>query len=98
MKFERQFTRKGNDAYAGLEFKTTTSEIKNPDGTIVFSAPNIEVPANYSQVAADIIAQKYFRKAGVPVFLKKVEEENVCLLYTSPSPRDRQKCRMPSSA
>ena len=77
MKFERQFTKKGNDAYAGLEFKTTTSEIKNPDGTIVFSAPNIEVPANYSQVAADIIAQKYFRKAGVPVFLKKVEEENV---------------------
>src|SRR5210317_2060881 len=77
MKFERQFTKKGNDAYAGLEFKTTTSEIKNPDGTIVFSAPNIEVPANYSQVAADIIAQKYFRKAGVPVFVKKIEEDNI---------------------
>ena len=60
MKFERQFTKKGNDAYAGMEFKTTTSEIKNPDGTVVFSAPDIEVPANYSQVAADIIAQKYF--------------------------------------
>ena len=60
MKFKRQFTKKGNDAYAGLEFKTTSSEIKNPDGTIVFSAPNIQVPANYSQVAADIIAQKYF--------------------------------------
>ena len=77
MKLERQFTKKGNDAYAGLEFKTTTSEIKNPDGTVVFNAPNIEVPANYSQVAADIIAQKYFRKAGVPVYLKKVKEENV---------------------
>jgi len=84
MKFERQFTKQGNDPYAGLEFKTTTSEIKNPDGTIVFSAPNIEVPANYSQVAADISAQKYFRKAGVPVFLKKVEEENVpAWLYRS---------------
>ena len=84
MKFERQFTKQGNDPYAGLEFKTITSEIKNPDGTIVFSAPNIEVPANYSQVAADIIAQKYFRKAGVPVFLKKVEEENVpAWLYRS---------------
>ena len=68
---------KGNDAYAGMEFKTTTSEIKNPDGTVVFSAPDIEVPANYSQVAADIIAQKYFRKAGVPVHLKKIKEENV---------------------
>jgi len=77
MKFERQFTKKGQDAYAGLEFKTTTSEIKNPDGTIVFSAPNIEVPANYSQVAADIIAQKYFRKAGVPVFVKKIKEDNI---------------------
>ncbi len=77
MKFERRFTTKGNDAYTGLEFKTTTSEIKNPDGTVVFSAPNIEVPANFSQVAADIIAQKYFRKAGVPTFIKKIKEENV---------------------
>ena len=43
-----------------------------------------EVQANYSQVAADIIAQKYFRKAGVPVFLKKVEEENIpAWLYRS---------------
>ena len=75
MKFERKFTKKGNNAYAGMEFKTTTSEIKNPDGTVVFSAPDIEVPANYSQVAADIIAQKYFRKAGVPVCLEKVKEK-----------------------
>ena len=79
MKFKRQFTKKGNDAYAGLEFKTTSSEIKNPDGTIVFSAPNIEVPANYSQVAADIIAQKYFRKAGVPVFVKKLKKKTFLL-------------------
>ena len=77
MKFKRHFTKKENDAYAGLEFKTTTSEIKNPDGTIVFSAPNIEVPGNYSQVAADIIAQKYFRKAGIPIHLKKIKEENI---------------------
>ncbi|MDA7545875.1 vitamin B12-dependent ribonucleotide reductase [Alphaproteobacteria bacterium] len=77
MKFTRQFTKNNDDAYSGLEFKTTTSEIKNPDGTIVFSAPNIEVPANYSQVAADIIAQKYFRKAGIPTYLKKIEENDV---------------------
>ena len=77
MKFTRQFTKNNDDAYSGLEFKTTTSEIKNPDGTIVFSAPNIEVPANYSQVAADIIAQKYFRKAGIPAYVKKIEENNV---------------------
>ena len=77
MKFTRQFTKNNDNAYSGLEFKTTTSEIKNPDGTIVFSAPNIEVPANYSQVAADIIAQKYFRKAGIPTYLKKIEENDV---------------------
>ena len=77
MKFTRQFTKNNDDAYSGLEFKTTTSEIKNPDGTIVFSAPNIEVPANYSQVAADIIAQKYFRKAGIPTYIKKIEENDV---------------------
>ena len=77
MKFTRQFTKNNDNAYSGLEFKTTTSEIKNPDGTIVFSAPNIEVPANYSQVAADIIAQKYFRKAGIPTCVKKIEENDV---------------------
>ena len=77
MKFTRQFTKNNDNAYSGLEFKTTTSEIKNPDGTIVFSAPNIEVPANYSQVAADIIAQKYFRKAGIPTYVKKIEENDV---------------------
>ena len=77
MKFKRHFTKQENDAYAGLEFKTTSSEIKNPDGTVVFSAPNIEVPGNYSQVAADIIAQKYFRKAGIPVYSQKIEEDNI---------------------
>ena len=77
MKFTRIFTEDKLDVYKNLKFKTTSSEIKNPDGTIVFSAPEIEVPGNYSQVAADVIAQKYFRKAGVPTFLKKVNENNV---------------------
>ena len=70
MKFERFFMDGCRD-YDGIKFRTT-SEIKNPDGTVVFSAPNIEVPSNYSQVATDVIAQKYFRKAGVPKFLKKL--------------------------
>ena len=77
MKFTRLFTEDKLDVYNNLKFKITSSEIKNPDGTIVFSAPKIEVPENYSQVAADVIAQKYFRKAGVPTFLKKVKESNV---------------------
>ncbi|MEO0372727.1 MAG: vitamin B12-dependent ribonucleotide reductase, partial [Pseudomonadota bacterium] len=77
MKIERKFTKAGQDAYAEIEFTTTTSEIRNPDGTIVFKLDNVEVPKSWSQVASDVIAQKYFRKAGVPAKLKKVKEEGV---------------------
>ena len=77
MKIERQFTTAGQDAYATLDFVTTASEIRNPDGTVVFRLDDVEVPTTWSQVASDVIAQKYFRKAGVPSALKKVEEEGV---------------------
>ena len=77
MKIERKFTKAGQDAYAGVEFTTTSSEIRNPDGTIVFKLDDCEVPASWSQVASDVIAQKYFRKAGVPASMKKVREKNV---------------------
>ncbi|GAB5469525.1 MAG: vitamin B12-dependent ribonucleotide reductase [Rhodospirillales bacterium] len=77
MRISRHFTRPQEDAYATIEFRRTASEIRNPDGGVVFSARDIEVPAAWSQVAADIIAQKYFRKAGVPTRLKRVEENSV---------------------
>lgn len=77
MKIERRFTKENQSAYAEIEFRTATSEIKNPDGSVVFRLENIQVPAQFSQVAADILAQKYFRKAGVPAELKKVEENDV---------------------
>ena len=77
MKIERTFTEAGKDAYAKVEFTTTSSEIRNPDGTIVFKLDDVEVPASWSQVASDVIAQKYFRKAGVPAALKKVREKGV---------------------
>ncbi len=77
MRFKRFFTTEGNEVYNNIEFKVTSSEIKNPDGTIVFSAPEIEVPSNYSQVAADVIAQKYFRKAGIPIYIEKIQEKGV---------------------
>lgn len=67
MKIERKFTKSGQDAYADLEFVPATSEIRNPDGTIVFRLEGVEVPAGWSQVASDVIAQKYFRKAGVQI-------------------------------
>ncbi len=93
MKFKRFFTNDNSDAFQGIEFKTTSSEIKNPDGTIVFSAPKIEVPANFSQVASDVIAQKYFRKAGVPVYLKKVKEIGIpdWLLRSQPDEKRLEK-------
>ncbi|MEP3846350.1 MAG: vitamin B12-dependent ribonucleotide reductase [Paracoccaceae bacterium] len=77
MKIERKFTTAGKDAYEGIDFVKTTSEIRNPDGTIVFKLDDVEVPAKWSQVASDVIAQKYFRKAGVPSVLKRVEEPDV---------------------
>ena len=77
MQIARNFTTTGQDAYASLEFKSTTSEIRNPDGTIVFKLDNCEIPTTWSQVASDVIAQKYFRKAGVPSELKRVKEKGV---------------------
>ncbi len=81
MKIERKFTRNTDNsadgAYASVEFRTTSSEIRNPDGTIVFALNNIEVPASWSQVASDVLAQKYFRKAGVAAVLKKNAEKGV---------------------
>ena len=77
MKIERIFSKAGQDAYADIDFRTTTSEIRNPDGTIVFKLDDCEVPSKWSQVASDVIAQKYFRKAGVPSAMTKVREKDV---------------------
>src|SRR3712207_1898016 len=77
MRIERRFTKEDQSPYAGIEFRLTASEIRNPDGSVVFRADDVEVPSFWSQVAADVLAQKYFRKAGIPANLKKVEEETV---------------------
>ncbi|HEX9320945.1 MAG TPA: adenosylcobalamin-dependent ribonucleoside-diphosphate reductase [Xanthobacteraceae bacterium] len=77
MRIERRYTKEGQSPYEAIEFRLTTSEIRNPDGSVVFRAEAVEVPAFWSQVASDVLAQKYFRKAGVPGRLKRVEEESV---------------------
>ena len=66
MKISRRFTREGQNPYAGIQFDLRVSEIKNPDGSTVFRHEGITVPAEWSAVATDILAQKYFRKSGVP--------------------------------
>ena len=66
MRIDRRYTTAGHSPYDALVFRHATSEIRNPDGSVVFRLENIEVPEAWSQVAADVLAQKYFRKAGVP--------------------------------
>ncbi|MGZ8299152.1 MAG: vitamin B12-dependent ribonucleotide reductase, partial [Rhodoplanes sp.] len=77
MRIERRYTKDGQSPYADIAFRPTTSEIRNPDGSVVFRADNVEVPKAWSQVASDVLAQKYFRKAGVPARSSKVPEEGV---------------------
>ncbi|WP_380052641.1 vitamin B12-dependent ribonucleotide reductase [Falsihalocynthiibacter sp. SS001] len=98
MKIERKFTKSGKDAYADIEFTETASEIRNPDGTIVFRLDDVEVPAKWSQVASDVIAQKYFRKAGVPAALKKVKEKDVPEFLWRSVPDDKALEALPESA
>ncbi|RTL58685.1 MAG: vitamin B12-dependent ribonucleotide reductase [Sphingobacteriales bacterium] len=66
LKFTRRFTQDGISPFDMFEYDYRTSVIKNPSGEIVFEMNNVEVPKIWSQIATDILAQKYFRKAGVP--------------------------------
>jgi ribonucleoside-diphosphate reductase alpha chain len=66
MKVTRRFSRAGQDPYDGIDFVERSSEIRNPDGSVVFAMDGVEVPESWSQVAVDVLVQKYFRKAGVP--------------------------------
>ena len=77
MKINRRFTNENQCPYDLVSWHKTTSELRKADGTHVFRQTDIEVPSDWGQVACDILAQKYFRKAGVPAHLKKVEEPGV---------------------
>jgi ribonucleoside-diphosphate reductase alpha chain len=96
MRIQRRFTVEGQDAYTGIAFRRATSEIRNPDGSVVFHQSDIEVPEGWSQVAADILAQKYFRKAGVPAALKAVEEETVPSWLWRKAPDDKALAKLPA--
>ncbi len=77
MRVVRQFTAENNNKFDKIDYRIANSEIRNPNGTIVFSLKNFEVPLKWSHVASDVLAQKYFRKAGIPVKLKRVKEKGV---------------------
>lgn len=82
MKIERRFTVEGQSPYDMFKYAKRKSQIKNPDGTVVFELTNIEVPTTWSQVATDILAQKYFRKTGVPQY----DEEGKPILDANNNP------------
>ena len=77
MRIQRRFTEPGRSPYDAIQSRESRSEIKNPDGSVVFALERFRVPSHWSQVAADILAQKYFRKAGVPAVSRRVEENSV---------------------
>jgi ribonucleoside-diphosphate reductase alpha chain len=95
MKIERKFTTVETGAYGAMAFATTTSEIRNPDGKIVFRNDAVEVPEGWSQVASDVLAQKYFRKAGVPAALKRVKEKGVPEFLWRSVPDDEALAKLP---
>ena len=66
LQFSRRFTQEGVSPFDMFEYDYRTSVIRNPSGEVVFEMNNVEVPKHWSQIATDILGQKYFRKAGVP--------------------------------
>src|SRR3954452_16145369 len=77
MHISRRHTVAGQDPFASIPFGPRTSRIVNPDGSVVFELKDLLAPEHWSQVAVDILAQKYFRKAGVPLRLSRVAELGV---------------------
>ena len=77
MLITRRFTAEGRDPFASFTFVGRSSRIVNPDGSVVFEMKDVQVPEAWSQVATDILAQKYFRKAGVPIKVEHVAEPGV---------------------
>ena len=91
MKFERKFTSKGRGPYEGITWESRVSEIRNPNGKLVFHLDGVIVPSTWSQIATDILAQKYFRKAGVTpesakAWLKFIPDTQIGLAIESPVP------------
>jgi len=77
MKIERRFTTDTAGAYGDIAFATTATDIRNPDGSVLFRNDGVQVPAGFSQTASDVMAQSFFCRGGVPAVLKAVPEDGV---------------------
>jgi len=91
LKIDRKFTDTGKDPFQKLKWEKRDVEIRNFDGSVAFSMKDVNLPDNYSQVAANVLAQKYLRKAGVPKKLKRVKEAGVPIWLQKSVPDSKSK-------
>src|SRR5204862_2659653 len=77
LSIKNRFTAPDQNPFDAIPWDVRSSTIRNPDGSVVFEMNNARIPQGWSQVATDILAQKYFRKAGVPAVIKKMAEPGV---------------------
>ena len=89
MKIGRQFTKEGEEAFGKLKWKKRNIEILNIDGSSAFEMKNVNLPVNFSGVAANVLSQKYFRKAGIAAKLKKSKERGVPLWLSKSVPDEK---------
>ncbi len=95
MRIHRHYTKIGRSPYEDIEFWKATSEIRRPDGTIIFRQEGVEVPNGWGEVAVDVLAQKYFRKAGIPFALKRVPEQGVPRFLHRSVADEKSQARLP---
>jgi ribonucleoside-diphosphate reductase alpha chain len=99
MKIDRRFSAEAAASpYDAIVWTERSSEIRNPDGSVVFRLDAVEVPEGWSQVATDVLAQKYFRKAGVPARLRRVREKGVPAWLSRSAPDDKALAELPEDA
>ncbi len=98
MRIDRVFTKDHQGPYEGIGFVERVSKIINADGSLVSEIKNVLVPDTWSQVAVDIMAQKYFRKAGVPARLKKKFEPGLPEWLCPSVPDEEALNQLPQSA
>jgi ribonucleoside-diphosphate reductase alpha chain len=97
LKIERKFTESGKDPFNKLNWSKRDVEIRNFDGSVAFSMKGVNLPDNYSQVAANVLSQKYLRKAGVPKNLKKLREKGVPIWLQKSVPDHKAMEKLPES-
>ena len=98
MHIQRRFTQDNGGPYADVPFRKGSSEIRNPDGRPVFQADDLTLPASWSQVACDVLAQKYFRRATVPAKTRAVEEPGVPAWLARREPDEEALAALPEGA